>query len=109
MIRTKLTPAMLGLVAERFKVLAEPARLEILNALRRGELTVTEIVDETGLSQGNVSKHLKLLNAQGFVARRKEGLHVYYELADPLVFRLCDLMCDQLQAQARSHRRLLAS
>jgi len=109
MIRTKLTPAMLGLVADRFKVLAEPARLQILNTLRGGEQTVTEIVDETGLSQGNVSKHLKLLNAHGFVARRKEGLHVFYEIADPSVFRLCDLMCDHLQSQARSHRRLLAS
>lgn len=109
MSRTRLTPEVLTLIAERFKVLAEPARLEILSVLRDGELTVTQIVEETGLSQGNVSKHLQLLHAQGFVSRRKDGLHVHYSLADKGVFRLCDIMCDRLTADAASRRRLLAS
>jgi len=86
-----LTPELLSLVAERFKVLAEPARLEILNTLRRGERTVSEIVEATGLGQANVSKHLQLLHARGFVSRRKDGLHAYYALADESVFQLCEL------------------
>ena len=72
-----LTPDAIRLIAERFKVLAEPARLEILNALRAGERTVTELVQDTGLGQANVSKHLGLLYAHNFVARRKEGVSVY--------------------------------
>ena len=109
MARPTLTPALRAAVADRFKVLAEPARLEILETLRSGEQTVSEIVERTGLGQGNVSKHLQLLHAHGFVSRRKEGLHVRYALADRSVFRLCEIMCDRLNAHAVSRRRLLAS
>ena len=104
-----LTPEILTLIAERFKVLAEPARLQILNCLRQQELTVSEIIDETGLGQANASKHLQLLHAHGFVGRRKEGLYVYYAIADRDVFQLCNIMCDRLDAEVKSRRRLLAS
>ncbi len=104
-----LTPDVLTLIAERFKVLAEPARLQILNALRSGEMTVSEIVSETALGQANVSKHLQLLFAVGFVNRRKDGLYVYYGLADKRVFQLCDIMCGRLEAELKTRRKLLAS
>jgi DNA-binding transcriptional ArsR family regulator len=104
-----MTPELLELVAERFKALAEPARLGILNALRRGEMTVTELVEETRLNQANVSKHLRLLHANGFVSRRKEGLFVYYALADNDIFRLCDIMCGRIQSETRARRLALAS
>ncbi|HEY5162371.1 MAG TPA: metalloregulator ArsR/SmtB family transcription factor [Terriglobales bacterium] len=68
-----LTPEVMVLIAERFKALAKPARLQILNCLRSGEFTVSELVEETELGQTNVSKHLQLLYAMGFVSRRKEG------------------------------------
>ena len=103
MRKTALTPDVIMLIAERFKVLAEPARLEILNTLRSGERSVTELVRETGLGQANLSKHLQLLHAHGFVARRKEGVSVYYALAES-VDELCDIMTHQLNAQATSRR-----
>ena len=103
-----MTPEVLALVAERFKALAEAARLQILNALRGGEMTVGELVDATELGQGNVSKHLQLLHSLGFVRRRKEGLFVYYALADKSVFRLCDIMCDRIAAETKTRRKLLA-
>ena len=109
MSRTKMTTDVLALIGEQFKVLGEPARLEILHALRAGELTVTALVEKTGHGQGNVSKHLQLLHAHGFVTRRKEGLHVLYALADRSVFRLCDIMCGTLNHHVVSRRRLLAS
>jgi DNA-binding transcriptional ArsR family regulator len=105
---TNMTPELIGIVAGRFKALGEPARLEILNALRDGEMTVTELVDETGLGQANVSKHLQLLHSLGFVSRRKDGLFVYYGLADRDVFRLCDIMCARLEAETHARRRALA-
>ena len=108
MANQTLTPELMALVAERFKALAEPARLQILNELRGGELTVGELVEATGLGQANVSKHLQLLHTMHFVARRKEGLFVYYALADRTVFQLCDLMCSRLEAEARARRKLLA-
>ena len=105
--KTSLTPAVMALVAERFKALSEPARLEILQTLRGGERTVGELVEETGLGQANVSKHLQLLHSLSFVSRRKEGLHVYYALADKTVLRLCDLMCLRLESEAKLRRKLL--
>jgi DNA-binding transcriptional ArsR family regulator len=104
----KLTPELIGLIADRFKALSEPARLQILNTLRGGEKTVNELVDATGLGQANVSKHLQSLFAAGFVRRRKEGLFTYYALADRTVFRLCDIMCGRLEQELASHRKVLA-
>ena len=104
----KLTPELMGIIAERFKALGEPARLQILDAMRGGEMTVTEVVEATGLGQANASKHLGLLHQLGFVTRRKEGLFVYYALADRDVFRLCDIMCGKLEAETRARRKVLA-
>ena len=108
MRKTPLTPDKILLIAERFKVLAEPARLEILNRLRGSELSVTELVRETGLGQANLSRHLQVLHAHGFVARRKEGVSVYYSLAAS-VDELCDIMSSQITAQVTSRRRTLAT
>lgn len=94
-----LSEALIPLVADRFKALGEPARLQILSELRGGERTVGELVEETGLGQANVSKHLQVLHQGGFVTRRKEGLFVRYRLADRDVFRLCDLMCGRLERE----------
>ncbi len=107
--RQSMTPAMMGLIAERFKALAEPARLQILNCLRAGELTVGELVEETELGQANVSKHLQLLHATSFVTRRKDGLFVYYALADESVFLLCDVMCGRLDTEMKARRKLLSA
>ena len=103
----RLSAEVLALIAERFRVLAEPARLRILNSLMNGEQSVSELVDETGLNQANVSKHLSLLRSTGFVARRKEGLYSFYSLADPSVFQLCEIMCGRLEARAEEQSALL--
>ena len=108
MPKRPLTPELLHLVAGRFKALSEPARLQILQCLRGGERTVTELVEDTGLGQANLSRHLRLLDSLGFVSRRKEGLFAYYALADARVFQLCDIMCGQLEADARVRARALA-
>lgn len=96
------------MVAERFKVLGEPARLQILNCLRGGELTVGEIVDATGFGQANASKHLNILRSIGFVHRRKQGLFVYHSLADKGVLQMCETMCGRLEADMRRRDKLLA-
>ncbi|MEX2610380.1 MAG: metalloregulator ArsR/SmtB family transcription factor [Gemmatimonadota bacterium] len=97
----------LDLVAVRFKVLGEPMRLRILNALREGERTVSELVQITGAGQANISKHLNLLHRNGLVERRKEGLNVFYRIADAGVFRLCDIICDSLEADMTDRMRAL--
>jgi DNA-binding transcriptional ArsR family regulator len=107
MAKKSMSPQLLDLVAERFKALAEPARLQILSQLRDREMTVSELVDATGMGQANVSKHLALLLSLGFVARRKDGLYAYYGLADSRVFQLCDLMCARIEAELTTRRKAL--
>lgn len=107
MKNAEMSPELTELIAARFRALGEPARLQILNALRHGELAVNDLVDETGLGQANVSKHLQILHSLGFVARRKEGLFVYYALADKDVFRLCDIMCGRIETRMRGVERVL--
>jgi DNA-binding transcriptional ArsR family regulator len=107
-LKGRLPDRLLEPLAERFKALGEPARLRILRELRDGELSVSELMDATGLQQANLSKHLQLLHAMKFVARRKEGLYVYYRLADEDVFALCDLVCDRMEREATASRDLTA-
>ncbi len=103
------TPELLALVAGRFRALAEPARLTILHALSHGERTVTELVEATGLGQGNLSKHLQQLHAGGFVSRRRDGLFVYYALADKDVLALCEIMCNRLEDDINSSKKIVAA
>lgn len=93
----KLLPRGVQLVAERFKVLSEPARLYLLMALEGGEQNVTSLVKTTGLTQANVSKHLAILMSVGMVGRRKDGVNAFYFISDPTIFELCDLMCHRIE------------
>jgi DNA-binding transcriptional ArsR family regulator len=87
------------LIARRFRVLADPLRVRMLDLLRDGELSVTAIAEQLGAGQQNVSKHLNVLAGAGMVRRRKDGNHVYYGIADEGVFALCEQVCGSLQAQ----------
>lgn len=75
----------LDLKAKLFRGLADPSRLAILEALRAGERSVSELVAATGLSQPNVSSHLACLKQCGLVGSRQQGRFVYYALADQRV------------------------
>ena len=75
-------------LAEYFKVFSEPNRLTVLSALQEGPRNVTAVVQETGLSQALVSKHLKLLTIAGVVARKPEGSLVFYQVLDHGIFNL---------------------
>lgn len=86
----------LELVAQYFQSLAEPTRLCLLNALRNGELSVGELADQAESTPANVSKHLSLLAKMGFVERRAQGTSVFYRVADPDIYALCDLVCDRI-------------
>jgi DNA-binding transcriptional ArsR family regulator len=87
------------LIARRFRALGEPLRVRMLDLLRDEELSVSAVATGLGASQQNVSKHLAVLVDAGMVARRKDGTHVYYRIADEGVFALCEQVCGSLQAQ----------
>ena len=91
-----LPPAELERIAARFKVLGEPMRLKILQAVCKSPRTVTDIVAATGATQANVSKHLALLAAAGILQREKDGQCVYYGIKDRLAVKMCELVRAQV-------------
>ena len=87
------------LIARRFRAIAEPMRVRLLDLLRDGEASVNELAAQLGASQQNVSKHLALLADVGILGRRKDGNHVYYRIVDEGVLGLCEQVCGSVQAQ----------
>lgn len=98
---------MLELVAQRFRLLSDPMRLRILQHLQQGEKSVTELVDATGASQPNVSKHLSTLRTHGMVKRRQQGNLAYFSIGAPFVFELCDIMCEGMRSEWEQRQNLL--
>jgi DNA-binding transcriptional ArsR family regulator len=90
------TPDALAQVADYFQALSEPTRLRIINLLRDGPRSVGELALDTGHSVANVSRHLALLAQRGLLARESRGTSVYYHIADPAIYELCNLVCDNL-------------
>jgi len=87
--------------ARLFRGLSDPSRLGILETLRKGPQTVTEIVAATGLSQSNTSNHLNCLSDCGLVIRTQRGRNVIYQLSDPRVDALLALAEQLLSDAAR--------
>jgi DNA-binding transcriptional ArsR family regulator len=94
-----LPEPLVELIAGRFRVLAEPMRIKLLDRLRDGDATVLELQQAVGASQQNVSKHLGVLLTAGIVSRAKQGTSSLYSIADPGVFELCDQVCGGLRRQ----------
>jgi len=84
------------LIARRFRALGEP------------ELSVTALAEQLDAGQQNVSKHLAVLVDAGMLARRKDGTHAYYRIADEGVFALCEQVCGSLQTQLAALNALVA-
>ena len=94
-----LPDALVELIAERFRALAEPTRIRLLDRLRDGETTSLDLASVVGTTQQNVSKHLMLLKRAGIVARRKQGNFSYYRIADETVYALCEAVCGGLHTR----------
>jgi len=89
--------------------LANPKRLEIIDKLRAGELSVTELVKALEISQSNLSQHLSVMRQRGIVMTRREGLNVFYRLSNSKITQACDLMrhvlLENLEADVAVARR----
>ena len=84
----------LKMLAKRFKILSEVSRLKILRTLFLGEKCVTDIINATGLLQANVSKQLRILEGDGVVTCRPQGLLRYYSVTDSSVLIICTQLCE---------------
>ena len=86
-------------VAAYFSVLSEPTRLRIMHAICEEEKTVSQIVEELGATQTNISRHLNLMHRSGVLARRKQGNQVHYRAADAAMVEICRSVCNRIAAQ----------
>lgn len=108
MEKRMMSPEALLLVASRFKVLAEPMRLQILQILKNGEASVNELTEAVASTQPNVSKHLRVLQDEDLVARRQVGNNVFYRISDKTVFKLCDVVCGSLKNKFEEQAAIFA-
>lgn len=95
---SELPDPALELVAGCFQALSDPTRLKILRALKNENKTVQDLVQLFTFSQPNISRHLSILTKAGLVKKDKQGSYVYYSVANPLIFNLCDNVCAHVRA-----------
>jgi DNA-binding transcriptional ArsR family regulator len=107
MLPYPLPDDLVELIARRFRVIGEPMRIRLLDRLRDGEATVSELSEALSASQQNISKHLAVLADVGILGRRKHGNHVYYRVVDEGVYALCEEVCGSVQQQLRSLNELV--
>ncbi|MGL5035769.1 MAG: ArsR/SmtB family transcription factor [Microcystaceae cyanobacterium] len=103
----KADTEILVLVADYFKVLSEVSRLQILSCLQSGPMSVTELTEMTGLGQANLSKHLKVLTQAGILARQAQGISAYYTINDPLIFTICESVCDRISQRVQQQAEIV--
>ena len=108
MVQHPLPDDLIELIARRFRVLADPTRIKLLDLLREGEASVQELSESIDSTQQNVSKHLGVLLQAGIVGRRKVGNYAYYAIADEGVFAVCEDVCGSLAVQLESLREVVA-
>lgn len=91
-------------VSSYFGLFSEPMRLRIMHCLCDGEKSVADVVQNVESTQTNVSRHLSLMHKQGVLARRKDGVTVFYSIADENAVALCRSVCTQLAARMNEGR-----
>jgi DNA-binding transcriptional ArsR family regulator len=96
-----MSSGQLEVVARLFAVLSEPSRLALLQTLHNGPMTVSELVGASRMKQANVSKHLGVLHDHNLVKRERVGISIRYEIADPMIFSLCNLVCGKMQRDVK--------
>ncbi len=92
---------LIELMATRFRMLGEPHRLRILQVLETREHAVNEIVEMLQANQSNVSRHLNALFNAGIVSRRRDGNTIFYAIADPVILKICHLVCHSATEEAK--------
>jgi DNA-binding transcriptional ArsR family regulator len=95
-----------AVVARYFGVLSEPTRLKILHTICQDERSVSVIVEETGATQTNVSRHLGLMLQAGVVSRRRQGNTVFYRVANPEFVEICRSVCVQIAGRIDDQKPL---
>ncbi|MBI2652477.1 winged helix-turn-helix transcriptional regulator [Candidatus Woesearchaeota archaeon] len=93
--------------SEMCKVFSNPTRLEILNLLRDKELSVTDLIKKTKLSQANISQHLSIMKSKGIVASNRKGKNIYYKLTNPKIIKAFNIIRGVLTERLRKNGKIV--
>ncbi len=96
-----------NLHAEMCKTISNPRRQAILDTIRNGEMTVSELIEKTGISQANLSQHLAILRSKGVVNTRRDGNNVHYSLSNLKIIEAYDLISEVLEDSATSRDKVI--
>ena len=95
--------------AEMCKVFSNSTRLKILNLLKDKELSVTELIEKTKLSQANISQHLSIMKSKGIVTSSRKGKNIYYKLTNPKIIKAFDIIRDILAEKLKKNGKMVKS
>jgi DNA-binding transcriptional ArsR family regulator len=96
------------LQADVCKIFANAKRLEIISLLKDREISANELLEKIGLSKANLSQHMAVLKAKGVVLTRREGVNMYYRIANPKIIQACNLMREVLKEQFQEKGRIVS-
>ena len=96
-----------NLHADMCKTISNPRRQAILDTIRNGEMSVSELIGKTGISQANLSQHLAILRSKGVVRTRRDGNNIYYSLSNIKIIKAYDLISEVLEDSITSREKTI--
>src|ERR1035437_10259909 len=100
--------SILKLQADICKIFANDKRLEIINLLKDTEKSNSELMQKTGLSKETISQHVNVLKSKGVIVVRREGVQLYYRIANPKIIQACNLMREVLVEQLLEKEKVVS-
>ena len=97
------------LQADICKIFSNAKRMEIINILKGREVSASDLIERIGLSKANLSQHMGVLRSKGVVLARREGLSIFYRIANPKIIQACDLMREVLLEQLQEKGKMVSS
>ena len=94
--------------ADLCKMFSNAKRLEIIDSLKDEEMSASELIARIGLSKANLSQHMSVLKLKGVILARREGVNIYYRIANPKILQACQLIREILFEQFREKRKIVS-
>jgi DNA-binding transcriptional ArsR family regulator len=94
--------------ADLCKIFSNPKRLEIIDSLKDKEMSASELIARIGLSKANLSQHMSVLKLKGVILTRREGVNIYYRIANPKILQACHLIREVLFEQIQEKGKIVS-
>jgi ArsR family transcriptional regulator len=95
--------------ADLCKIFSNAKRLEIINSMKDKEMAASELIERIGLSKANLSQHMSVLKSKGVILSRREGINIYYRIANPKIIQACHLMREVLLEQFQEKGKMVSN